>query len=117
MIFIFGALSVSALARPQLHTNSIGWIDRSSISCEETSDHICTVKKNAYTFFEQNENRKKYAVPAGTELVIRSEGSKRVDVGIVIPADWDKDGNLRPNRPCQLSRQGPYPQVVKLACK
>lgn len=114
---ILGLVTFSAFARPQLQTSSIGWIDRNSIFCEETSDHTCRVKQKTHTFVGQNANTKKYTVPAGTELVIRNEGSKRANVGIVIPADWRKDGNLHPNRPCQLSRTGQFPQVVKLACK
>ena len=104
-------------------------------SGEQTSDHICRVRKRpfSYTFVDNKKDQKKYKVPAGTELVVLNEGrrnqpvsndktnewvySKRVEVGIVIPADWDKDGNLRPNKPCQLSRTGPFPQVVKLECK
>jgi hypothetical protein len=126
-VVIAGAMLSSAIARPQLHTASIGWIDPGTISCEATSDHICTVKNVpnvplANTFIGQRGDQIKYQVPAGTDLAILNQGDKnepsvddatneyvfpkRVEVAIVIPADWGKDGNLHPLKPCQLSRDG-----------
>jgi hypothetical protein len=125
------ALSIAApaAARPQLHTQSIGWIDPTDISCEQTSDHTCVVTKGcgdcapmAYTWQDQVGDRAKYQVKAGTELVIVNEGHdndaeldnqanvythrERVEVAIVIPADWDSAGQLRANQPCHLMLRG-----------
>jgi hypothetical protein len=76
---------------------------------------------------------------AGTKLVVINEGqdneaiaaqsdgadiwtyNKRVEVAIVIPADWDErpghTGNLRPNKPCHLRAHGKFPPVVSLDCR
>jgi hypothetical protein len=43
-LLLLAGISV-AFARPQLHTESIGWVEKSDIYCEQTSDHICVVKK------------------------------------------------------------------------
>jgi uncharacterized protein YecT (DUF1311 family) len=133
-VAIAGAILSSAIARPQLHTASVGWINPGSIFCEVTSDHICTVKNVpsvplANTFTSQHGDQIKYQVPAGTDLVIVNQGDKnepsvndekneyvfptRVEVAIVIPADWGKDGNLHPLKPCNLSYKG---NIVSLAC-
>lgn len=73
-------VSVPASARPQLHTQSIGWIDVSDITCEPTSDHTCVVKQPAPAFTYPNpattirlnangvdaDQRRKYQVISGT---------------------------------------------------
>ena len=133
-VAIAGAMVSSAIARPQLHTASIGWINPGSIFCEVTSDHICTVKNVpgvplANTFTSQHSDQIKYQVPAGTDLVIVNQGAKnepsvnnekneyvfrtRVEVAIVIPADWGQDGNLHPLEPCNLFYKG---KIVSLVC-
>jgi uncharacterized protein YecT (DUF1311 family) len=46
--------------------------------------------------------------------------NKRVEVAIVIPADWDErpghTGDLRPNQPCDLTTNGNFPPIVSLSC-
>lgn len=111
-----------ASARPQLHTDSIGWIEKSDIYCEETSDHICVVTKSlAYTWAEPATDEEKYTVRAGTELVILDERNDQAEVAIVIPGDWDQrkgyEGELRPYAPCHLKKAGKPPQVVSLSCR
>ena len=122
-------------ARPQLYTQSIGWINPSDIECEATSDHMCVVKEFkdfAVTFTDAVSDKKRYRVHGGTELVIlddrgndlfyHSDESKvRVEVAIVIPADWDQrpghEGRLRPDKPCHLNKIGNYPSIVSLSCQ
>jgi hypothetical protein len=64
----------SAHARPQLHTQSIGWINPADLQCEATSDHICAVKADststALTFASPTSDKSKYRVLDRTELVI-----------------------------------------------
>ena len=129
-----------AIARPQLHTASIGWISPKDITCEPTSDHTCFVREDldfAYTStkwkpYEYSgtpdpEAKPLYRVKAGTELLILdSRGSDLfydaghakgdVEVAIVIPADWGKDDELHPIRKCQLKTHGSFPQIVSLSC-
>jgi hypothetical protein len=102
----------------------------SDITCEPTSDHTCVVKALlAFTYtdpattIQLNENGvdadqlAKYQVRGQTELIVLDdrgndlfyhpeEAKGRVEVAIVIPADWDKrpghEGKLRPDKPCHL---------------
>jgi hypothetical protein len=138
-VAITAALTVPAIARPQLHTQSIGWIDPTDISCEQTSDHTCIVTEGcgdcsplAYTWQEQHGERQKYQVRTGTELVVVNEGKnneaesddqrnvwmyrERVEVAIVIPADWH-DGSLRPDKFCHLAARGKFSQIVSMLCR
>jgi hypothetical protein len=92
-------------------------------------------KNYAYTWEGQTGMVHKYRVEAGTELDIINEGKhneghypkdfdtkgggyihhKRVEVGIIIPADWDDNGNLVPDKPgCHLIKYGNEPQIVML---
>jgi hypothetical protein len=127
-------------ARPQLHTESIGWIGPNDITCEATSDHTCFVRDDldfAYTStkwqpYEYSghpdpDAKPLYRVKGGTELVILdSRGSDLaydpghakgdVEVAIVIPADWGKDGELHPIKKCHLKTQGKSVPIVSLAC-
>jgi hypothetical protein len=123
------AIPSMANARPQLHTASIGWINPGSVACEANTDHICTVKSQSNTFTSQQSGQTKYQVSAGTELVVVNWGRgndhvtidaentyvffKRVEVAIVIPADWGEDGNLHPTDPCHLSFKN---KAVSLMC-
>jgi hypothetical protein len=135
-------LTTTAFARPQLFTQSIGWIEPSEIICEETSDHICVVTETPYarTFKSPATDEVKYRVRAGTELKTLNfikedkEGIEvketashrfydihnRVEVAIIIPADWDtrpgQEGVLRPLKPCHLKTEGKYPAIVSLSC-
>jgi hypothetical protein len=134
-------LTATPFARPQLHTQSIGWINPSDISCEQTSDHTCVVTNGcgdcdpyAFTWIAQHVDQQKYRVSAGTKLVIINEGKEnkptsrdddsgswwsydnRIEVAIVIPADWGANGLLRPKRTCQLITHGKAPPIVSLSC-
>ena len=134
---IFSANAVSA--RPQLATTSIGWIAPADISCEPTSDHTCVVKEDAcsdcsdlaFTFTDPISGRKQYQVRGGTKLVILNDqgqdlfykadkATKRVEVAIVIPADWDQrpghDGQLRPDKSCHMNKRGNFLPIVSLSC-
>ena len=121
-------LATSASSRPQLHTQSIGWIDVSDITCDPTSDHTCVVKDSPcyeghyrpdqklrpcmplmFTYADPTRDHKKYQVHLGTELIILNdrgndlfyhpaEAKGRVEVAIVIPSDWDQ----RPEHESQL---------------
>jgi hypothetical protein len=135
-IMLVASLNSAAYARPQLHTQSIGWINPTDISCEQTSDHICVVTKGlALTWDGQHGHKQKYQVMGDTELVIINEGrgnkvqsdinadgndvwtyNYRVEVAIVVPADWDDHGRLRPDQPCHLTTQGKNPSIVSLTC-
>jgi hypothetical protein len=143
LLFVVCALLVIAVfpasARPQLATPSIGWIEPSDIECPITSDHTCFVKKDAYTWTDQTGSIHKYRVKAGTDLDILNEGKhnegsypkdydsnpnaggyvhhRRVEVGIIIPADWDSNGNLKAFKPCHVKAEGQFPPIVSLACK
>jgi hypothetical protein len=57
-------LSASAFARPQLTTQSIGWIESSEIDCIDNSDHVCEVTEApfAYTFASPVTDEEKYRV-------------------------------------------------------
>jgi hypothetical protein len=132
-------LPAPALARPQLHTQSIGWINPTDIRCEQTSDHTCVVTDDlAFTREGQHSHKQKYRVMAGTMLVIINKGqnneaadrgenenvyiyNKPVEVAIVIPADWDDrpehKGYLRPDKPCRLMTHGKFPPIVSLSCR
>jgi hypothetical protein len=143
LLIALAALAIAmspALARPQLYTQSIGWINPSDIDCPITSDHKCVVTKQglAYTWETQRGMVHKYRVEAGTELIILDEGQdnegrypkdydkgggysgyvhdKRVEVAIVIPSDWDsKNEELVPDLPgCHLIKYGNSPQIVML---
>ena len=90
---------------------------------------MCRVSRLANTFTSQHGDQIKYQVPAGTDLVIVNQGAKnepsvnnekneyvfrtRVEVAIVIPADWGQDGNLHPLEPCNLFYKG---KIVSLVC-
>jgi hypothetical protein len=141
-IMLVASLNCAAYARPQLHTQSIGWIDPTDISCEQTSDHTCSVIKGcgdcsplAFTWEGQHGQKQKYRIMTGTELVIINEGqankvqsdtnaddddvwtyNNRVEVAIVVPADWDDHGHLRPDQPCHLTTHGKHPSIVSLTC-
>lgn len=127
------------IARPQLHTESIGWINPSDIECEATSDHICVGKEFAcgycatfaFTFTDPVSGSENYQVHGGTlqvilddrgnDLFYHSEKSKgRVEVAIVIPSDWDDrrghEAELRPDKPCRLKTSGNVPPIVSLSC-
>jgi hypothetical protein len=121
LLVLLAGVSVAS-ARPQLHTESIGWIEKSDIYCEQTSDHICVVKTSlAYTWAEPATDEEKYKVRSGTELIILDEQNDRAEVAIVIPGDWDQreghEGELRPYAPCHLKKTGKTPQVVSLSCR
>jgi hypothetical protein len=120
---LFAALVAPAHARPQLHTQPIGWIDADDISCEQTSDHTCVVieqcdvhecYKSAPTWEAADSPRLKLRVKVGTELVVLGEANNRAEVAIVIPADWQDDGTLRPIKPCRLATQD---QLAFLVCR
>jgi hypothetical protein len=109
------------LARPQLATASIGWIELEYITCEATSDHVCTVNEDLVwtTAAASMTDENKYRVRKGTELVILDDGGNdlfyhadeakgRVEVAIVIPADWDRHGNLQPTKKCHLKKSGKF---------
>jgi hypothetical protein len=123
-LLLMGAMSLGlmapAFARPQLSTGSIGWIEKSDIDCPQTSDHICVVRKNLASTFE-DADEEKYRVRAGTELNILNERGGRVEVAIIIPLDWDDrpgfKGQLRPLTPCHLKFTGGVPQIVSLVCR
>jgi hypothetical protein len=122
--------TVPAMARPQLHTASIGWMEPGDLTCEPTSDHTCTVNKPmAWTLAEPLTDKNKYRVRGGTELVILNDGGNdlfyhtddkadagNVEVAIVIPADWGKDHELHPLKSCHLKTSGKFPPIVSLAC-
>jgi hypothetical protein len=117
-------LASAAHARPQIWTQSIGWIDPSDIECISTSDHTCTVKDFsdreplAYIHTSQSGNSYRYRIRAGTEIKVINDGinneptfdsrnnesywTKRVEIAIVIPSDWGKDGEIHPIKPCHL---------------
>jgi hypothetical protein len=78
-----------------------------------------------------------YRVLPGTSLVIVNPGNNNdsvfdgkggnyyiykqpVEVAIVIPADWDErpghQGELRPDRPCDLETDRKMPPTVSLSC-
>jgi hypothetical protein len=76
--------------------------------------------------------REKYQVRGGTKLVIlddrgndlfyHSDESKgRVEVAIVIPADWDQrpghKSELRSDKPCHLKKSSNFPPIVSLSCR
>jgi hypothetical protein len=131
----------AAQARPQIWTSSIGWIDPSDIECIATSDHTCTVKDFsdreplAYVHANQSGHSYRYRIRAGTEIKVINDGinneptfesqnnenhwKKRVEVAIVIPSDWGKDGEIHPITPCHLitSKVGKAaPPIVELRC-
>jgi hypothetical protein len=42
----------------------------------------------------------------------------RVEVAIVIPADWsDHERGLRPSKSCRLVTQGKFPPIASLSCR
>jgi hypothetical protein len=77
---VFLGLATVTHARPQIWTNSIGWIDPSDIECPETSDHTCTVKDLsdreplAYVYTNQSGNSFRYRIRAGTEIKVVNDG-------------------------------------------
>jgi len=143
---VFLGLATVTHARPQILTNSTGWIDPSDVECPETSDHTCTVKDLsdreplAYVYTNQSGNSFRYRIRAGTEIKVVNDGihneptfdsqsnenhwTKRVEIAIVIPSDWGKDGEIHPIKPCRLvtfkaekTYKGlPAPPIVELRC-
>jgi hypothetical protein len=120
------AIPTTAFARPQLHTQSIGWIAKDNIDCPQMSDHICVVKPGLVvsTRVSRFSDEEKYRVREGTLLVILSgeeDDDDWAEVAIVIPGDWDQrkghEGELRPYAPCRLKKTGKTPQIISLSCR
>jgi hypothetical protein len=65
------AIAAPAAARPQLYTQSIGWINPSDIDCPITSDHKCVVTKKGFAFTWEGQRGMvhKYRVETGLLLL------------------------------------------------
>jgi hypothetical protein len=92
-------LTATAFARPQLHTESIGWINPNDIFCAQTSDHTCVVINRcgdcssplAFTWEGQLSRKQKYRVAAGTTLDIINEGQD--NEAVIVGRNGQSDDN------------------------